>query len=58
MIARAIVLANDGCSASAICSMNINTPNVEILLEDALIDELRKNGANNILEKLGINIRI
>ncbi len=58
LIARAIVLANDGCSASAICSMNINTPNVEILLEDALIDELRKNGANNILEKLGINIRI
>ena len=52
------VLANNGQSAAAHCTMEAGLPNIETLLENALIDQLRKNGANDILKLLGIKIRI
>jgi hydroxymethylbilane synthase len=58
LVAKAIVLANNGQSAAAHCTMEAGLPNIETLLENALIDQLRKNGANDILKLLGIKIRI
>lgn len=58
LIARAIVLSNDGRSAKSLCRARKDSPGLAKILEDALINELRKNGANDVLQNLGIEVRI
>jgi len=58
LLARAVVLSNEGTSATALQSAPLASPNVEKVLEELLIDELRKNGANDLLASLGIKMRI
>ena len=57
LLARAVLLANDGKSVRVVKSMpKASAEKGE--LEQVLIDSLRKNGANEILAMLGIGIRI
>lgn len=58
ILAKAIVLANDGTYAKSVKSIPANTENIENTLTDLIIDDLRKNGANHILARLGIDVRI
>ena len=58
LLARAVVLSSDGKSAKAVKSMSMGTGDIERSMEEAIIAELRKNGANEILASLGINVRI
>lgn len=58
LLGRAVVLSNEGASATALQSAPGGSPNVEKVLEELLIDELRKNGANERLANLGIKVRI
>lgn len=56
--ARAIVLSNDGNFASAEVSNPIDKDNIERYMEEQILTVLRQNGANKILESLGIRARI
>lgn len=56
--ADAIVLDQEGHQAKSFQTILAATPNVERVLEELMIDELRKNGANEILSSLGIDMRI
>jgi hydroxymethylbilane synthase len=59
LMARAIVLAADGASlARAECKISITTTNLAKVAEDTLIEGLRKNGANDVLASLGLQVRI
>ena len=58
LLAQAIVLDSDGVQAKSVTSIAASTFNVEQVLENLIIDELRKNGANDILASLGITMRI
>ncbi len=58
LIARAVVLDNEGASAKCVKEIRMTTPNIETAFEALIIDELRKNRANDILGKLGIAVRI
>jgi len=56
--ARAVVLSNEGESVSATKTASKEHPDIERFLEQEIIIELRKNGANDVLAKLGITTRI
>jgi hydroxymethylbilane synthase len=57
LLGRAVVLNTDGSAARSIKSMPM-TATTRVDLENCMIDELRNNGANEILAVLGIAIRI
>ena len=58
LLGRAVVLSANGKAAKACKSIMSRLENPEQSMENALIDELRKNGANEILASLGIAVRI
>jgi len=58
LLAEAVVLANDGRAARAVQTIQITATGLESELEDLIITELRKNGANKILASLGIDVVI
>jgi hydroxymethylbilane synthase len=58
LLGRAVVLSTNGDAAIACQSIKASVDHVERQMEDALIHELRKNGANQILASLGIAVRI
>jgi hydroxymethylbilane synthase len=55
---RAVVLSPNGDAATAFHSIRTPVENIESAMEEALVDQLRKNGANTILTTLGLKIRI
>jgi hypothetical protein len=55
VLVRAVVLRNNGDSASAMLSIAKKTKNLSEVLENQVIEELRKNGANDILKALGLS---
>jgi len=55
VLVRAVVLRNNGDSASAMQSIAKKTKNLSEVLENQVIEELRKNGANDILKALGLS---
>lgn len=58
LLARAVVLDSEGNSAKSVKEISMDSRNIEADLEELIIDELRKNNANDILAKLGIATRI
>ena len=58
LFARAIVLDSDGKSAKCVREIRKDLPNIDSAFEELIIDELRKNNANDILARLGIAVRI
>lgn len=57
-LTRAVVLSNNGNCAIATNSIPKATSNLQEVLENKVIDELRKNGANTILKALGLSFVI
>jgi len=55
LLVRAVVLGNNGVSASAMQSVAKTTENLSEDLENRAVEELRKNGANHILKALGLS---
>jgi hydroxymethylbilane synthase len=58
LVGRAVVLSTNGDAATACKSILGSVEDPERAMENLLIDELRHNGANQILASLGITVRI